>query len=173
MDGREDIPDVFLHTWEIKHINKMFWKKLLVLVYPNFTNNNARCSDMVAMVFIATVGWTKLRFEQKVVCLFFPRKLILLFSKNALNWSKVTVKTLIMLQMIYISNNCFQTGFPNIPATNTQSCNIKLVGIRAQTLVISHDSVCFYWYTSTVWKLESVQFLFLFFFGRKLILLIQ
>ncbi len=32
------------------------------------------------------------------------QKLILLFSKDALNWSKVTVKTFIMLQKNYISN---------------------------------------------------------------------
>ncbi len=33
-------------------------------------------------------------------------KLILLFSKNALNWSKVMIKTFIMLQIISISDKC-------------------------------------------------------------------
>ncbi len=33
-------------------------------------------------------------------------KLILLFSKDALNWSKVMIKTFIMLQIIYISDKC-------------------------------------------------------------------
>ncbi len=33
-------------------------------------------------------------------------KLILLFSKDALNWSKVMIKTFIMLQIISISDKC-------------------------------------------------------------------
>ncbi len=33
-------------------------------------------------------------------------KLILLFSKDALNWSNVMIKTFIMLQNIYISDTC-------------------------------------------------------------------
>ncbi len=36
---------------------------------------------------------------------------ILLFSWNPLNWSKVTVKTFMMLQMISVSNNFFWTLF--------------------------------------------------------------
>ncbi len=37
---------------------------------------------------------------------FLLKKLILLFSKDALNWSKVTVKIFIMLQNIYFSKKC-------------------------------------------------------------------
>jgi len=41
----------------------------------------------------------------------FLRELILLFNRDALNWSKVTVKTFIMLQKISISNTCWWTFF--------------------------------------------------------------
>ncbi len=38
---------------------------------------------------------------------FIWKKLMLLFSKDTTNWSKVTVKTFIMLEKIYISNKCY------------------------------------------------------------------
>ena len=41
----------------------------------------------------------------------FLKKLILLFSKNALNWSKVTVKTFIMLQKIIFQINAVLLNF--------------------------------------------------------------
>ncbi len=39
-------------------------------------------------------------------CLVLFKKLMFLFRKDALNWSKVTIKTNIMLQKISISNKC-------------------------------------------------------------------
>ncbi len=49
--------------------------------------------------------WKKHTKEQTTVQKFFKkRNKYFLFSKDALNWSKVTVKTFIMLQKISISN---------------------------------------------------------------------
>ncbi len=42
---------------------------------------------------------------------FFLKKLILLFSKDALNCSKLTVKTFIMLQVLSVSTNAVLLNF--------------------------------------------------------------
>ncbi len=49
------------------------------------------------------VSHMELRCSNVFVCF---NKLTLVFSKDALNWSKMTVKTFIMLQEISISNQC-------------------------------------------------------------------
>ncbi len=56
---------------------------------------------------------------------FVMNKLILLFSKDALNWSKVTVKTLIMLQKVSISNKC---------------CSFELCLIKLNSSLANFDS---------------------------------
>ncbi len=50
-------------------------------------------------------------FQHFGISNFVFEKEILLFSKGTLNWSKVTVKTFIMLQKICISNNCGSFNF--------------------------------------------------------------
>ncbi len=42
-------------------------------------------------------------------------KLVILFSEDAFNWSKVTVKTFVMLQKISISNKCIQNNVSQFP----------------------------------------------------------
>ncbi len=49
-------------------------------------------------------------------------KLILLFSKDALNRSKVMIKTFIMLQNIYISDKCCSSEL-SIHQRNLRKCN--------------------------------------------------
>ncbi len=48
------------------------------------------------------------------------KKLILLFSKDALSWSKVTIKTFIMVQNIYILKSYFEISSEN-PEKNNHS----------------------------------------------------
>ncbi len=92
-------PGVFqewVHIWR--------WKERYLSIY---------CEHMhVFVLLLVTCTKVKAKRSFNHICMFgvsniFLKKLILLFISYALNWSKVTVGTFIILQKISILNNCF------------------------------------------------------------------
>ncbi len=88
-------PEKYVNIFKTRHISYTEKK------WCTMTNNSEQYNTFY-IVFIYVLR------SNACICINFiiKKNWILLFSKDALNWSKVTVKAFIMLQKISISNKC-------------------------------------------------------------------
>ncbi len=129
---------IFIHIWCFS------FSALLAFHYPKLNTTQLLRSSWVRtgtdlLMLNLTHWYSKVHYCSKVrgqyyIYIFFLKKLIFLFRKDALNWSNVTVKTFIILLNSSISSKCcsfehsnYQSLFINPKKTKFITVSVKIL----------------------------------------------